>query len=67
MQLHIGPDVDPAALGKAQAQINTICHGDSCGLNAELKIHTFLKNYRDIKYVLGEVDGKLLTLGVDGS
>ncbi|PSS17594.1 Ribosomal RNA small subunit methyltransferase [Actinidia chinensis var. chinensis] len=66
MQLYIGLDVDPAALEKGQAQINTICHGDSCGLNAELKIHTFLKNYRDIKYVLREVDEKLLTLGVDG-
>ncbi|XP_057505393.1 uncharacterized protein LOC130788652 isoform X2 [Actinidia eriantha] len=66
MQLYIGLDVDPAALEKGQAQINTICHGNSCGLNAELKIHTFLKNYRDIKYVLREVDEKLLTLGVDG-
>ena len=59
MQLHIGLDVDPAALEKALAQINAICHGDSCGLNAELKAHSFLKNYRDIKYVLREVDEKV--------
>ncbi|KAF5939192.1 hypothetical protein HYC85_023451 [Camellia sinensis] len=66
MQLYIGLDVDPDALQKAQAQINTILHGDSSDSTSKLKGHTFLKNYRHIKYVLREVDEKLLTPGVNG-
>ncbi|KAI7993929.1 Ribosomal RNA small subunit methyltransferase H [Camellia lanceoleosa] len=66
MQLYIGLDVDPDALQKAQAQINTILHGDSSDSTSKLKGHTFLKNYRHIKFVLREVDEKLLTPGVNG-
>lgn len=39
---------------------------NSCGSTSELKAHTFLKNYRDIKHVLDEVDKTLLTPNVDG-
>lgn len=66
MQLYIGLDVDPDALEKAQAQINTIFHGDSSDSTSKLNGHTFLKNYRHIKYVLREVDEKLLSPGVNG-
>ncbi|KAL7163717.1 hypothetical protein ACSBR2_039773 [Camellia fascicularis] len=66
MQLYIGLDVDPDALEKAQAQINTILHGDSSDSTSKLKGHAFLKNYRHIKHVLREVDEKLLSPGVNG-
>ena len=59
-------DVDPVAHQKARAQIDTLLHGDSCCTTSELKVHTFLKNFRYIKSVLSEVDEELIHSGVDG-
>ncbi|KAJ7958676.1 Ribosomal RNA small subunit methyltransferase H [Quillaja saponaria] len=59
-------DVDPVAHEKAQAQIKTVLHGDSCSLVSDLKVYTPLKNFRHIQSVVGEIDEKLLGTGVDG-
>ncbi|KAA8528198.1 hypothetical protein F0562_035551 [Nyssa sinensis] len=64
MQLYVGLDVDPVAHEKARDQINGILHGN-CNSTYDLKAHTLLNNFRDIKYVLHKVDEKLLTPGVD--
>lgn len=66
MRLYVGLDVDPVAFDQGQALINTMLHSNSCGSTSELKAHTFLKNYRDIKHVLREVDKTLLTPNADG-
>ncbi|XP_059663022.1 uncharacterized protein LOC132308806 [Cornus florida] len=66
MQLYIGMDIDPVAHEKARARIDTILHGNSCNSTYDLKAHTLLNNFRDIKSVLHEVDEKLLHSGVDG-
>ncbi|KAI8547764.1 hypothetical protein RHMOL_Rhmol07G0220800 [Rhododendron molle] len=66
MRLYVGLDVDPVAFDQGQAVINTMLHSNSCGSTSELKAHTFLKNYRDIKHVLHEVDKTLLTPNADG-
>ena len=50
---------------KAVARINSLVDSDSRGPNV-LKTYTFLKNFRHIKLVLGEVDENLVGLGVDG-
>lgn len=54
-------DVDPIAHEKAQARIRSLC-GDS----SHLKAHTFMRNFKNIKSVLREVDEELLSSGVDG-
>ncbi|KAK2978070.1 hypothetical protein RJ640_015708 [Escallonia rubra] len=66
MQSYIGLDVDPVAHEKARARINVILQGCSCDLPSNLKVHTLLKNFKDIKPALCEVDEKLLVTGVDG-
>ncbi|KAK3026266.1 hypothetical protein RJ639_040478 [Escallonia herrerae] len=66
MQSYIGLDVDPVAHEKARARINVILQGCSCDLPSNLKVHTLLKNFKDIKPALCEVDEKLLVPGVDG-
>ncbi|CAH2056735.1 unnamed protein product [Thlaspi arvense] len=66
MQLYIGLDVDPIAHEQAQSRINAVVRGDPCDSSSGLKAHVFLKNFRDIEFVLPEVDEKLLIYGVDG-
>ncbi|RVW17225.1 hypothetical protein VitviT2T_004611 [Vitis vinifera] len=61
LELYVGMDVDPIAHEKAQARIRSLC-GDS----SHLKAHTFMRNFKNIKSVLREVDEELLSSGVDG-
>lgn len=49
------------ALEKARARIHSLC-GDSSGFKA----YTYLRNFKNIRSVLGEADEELLTSGVDG-
>lgn len=66
MRLFVGMDVDPVAHIKARAYIHTLLHGGFSSPNSELEVHTFLKNFRCIKSVLGEVDEELVNSGVHG-
>ncbi|CAH9136541.1 unnamed protein product [Cuscuta epithymum] len=66
MQAHIGFDVDPVAHRMAQDRINALLKNESSFTDSQLKVHTYLKNFKDVKYVLCEVDKRLLTSGVDG-
>ncbi|KAI3996416.1 hypothetical protein MKX01_021655 [Papaver californicum] len=64
LELFVGLDVDPKAHEKAKLHIN-----DVLNLNEQasaLKVITRLKNFKDIKSVLSEVDEKILIHGVDG-
>ncbi|XP_042478554.1 ribosomal RNA small subunit methyltransferase H [Macadamia integrifolia] len=65
MQLFVGLDVDPLAHEKAHTQIYALLNED-CNLASNLNVYTFLKNFKDIKSVLCDVDEKLLIHGVDG-
>lgn len=62
LKLHIGVDVDPSALAKARAHLNSLLHGQA---HPHLKTHTFAKNFRHIKSVLGQIDENILCSGVD--
>lgn len=62
LKLHIGMDVDPSALAKARAHLNSLLHGQA---HPNLKTHTFVKNFRHIKSVLGQIDENRLRSGVD--
>ncbi|KAI3468464.1 hypothetical protein Pfo_025127 [Paulownia fortunei] len=66
MKIYVGFDVDPAAHQIAQAQINNVLHKDSARSTADLQVHTHLKNFKSIKAVLQDIDGNLLTPGVQG-
>ena len=66
MQVYVGIDVDPIAHKKAQSQLKSITDRDSFDTASALKVHTFLKNFKDVKSVLGEVANDLLTGGVNG-
>lgn len=66
MQVYVGLDVDPIAHQKAQSQLKSITDRDSFDTASALKVHTFLKNFKDVKSVLGEVANDLLTGGVNG-
>lgn len=57
--------MDPVAYQLAQNRINALLTGDTC-TSSDLSSHIILKNFRFIKSVLGEVDGKLIDPGVDG-
>ncbi|KAL5558287.1 hypothetical protein UlMin_034498 [Ulmus minor] len=63
--LYIGMDVDPLAYEKAVARLNSLPRDDSCS-PTDLKVYTFLKNFRYIKSLLSEVDENLMNSGVDG-
>ncbi|KAL5995003.1 hypothetical protein ACLOJK_025061 [Asimina triloba] len=63
--LYVGLDIDPIAHAKAQPRIDAVLHNDSSPASSDLKTHTFLKNFRYIKSVLGEIDEDLPG-GVDG-
>nr|GMD72246.1 ribosomal RNA small subunit methyltransferase H-like [Ipomoea batatas] len=66
MQVYVGLDVDPLAHQMALDRINVILKKDSSYTDTDLKVHTYLKNFKDVKSVLCEVDKGLLTSGIDG-
>ncbi|KAI4316240.1 hypothetical protein L6164_024239 [Bauhinia variegata] len=66
LELFIGMDVDPVAHEKAQAEINTIFHGQCSRPASDLKVYTMLKNFRHIKSALKEVGEERLGAGIDG-
>ncbi|XP_016444461.1 uncharacterized protein LOC107769735 [Nicotiana tabacum] len=66
MQVYVGLDVDPIAHQMAQTQLKGIQPKDSYDTASALKVHAFLKNFKDVKFVLGEVSDDLLACGVDG-
>lgn len=61
LELYVGMDVDPIAHEKARARIHSL-RGDS----SHLKAHSFIRNFKNIKSVLREVDEEVLNSGVDG-
>lgn len=65
LKYYIGMDVDPLALEKAQARIDSLVCSDSCS-PTYLKTYSVLRNFRHIKSVLNEIDENLLDSGVDG-
>lgn len=65
LKYYIGMDVDPLALEKARARIDSLVCSDSCS-PTDLKTYSVLRNFRHIKSVLNEVDENLLDSGVDG-
>ncbi|KAL0330953.1 UNVERIFIED_CONTAM: Ribosomal RNA small subunit methyltransferase H [Sesamum angustifolium] len=66
MEFYVGLDVDPVAHQIAQAQLNTILHNDFGQSSAGLQVHTLLKNFKNIKDVLHDIDGKHIANGVQG-
>lgn len=66
MKLYVGFDVDPVAREMAQAQINGLLRNDSGDLISDLKVLTYLKNFKHIKTVLHDIDEKLLASGFHG-
>ncbi|KAF5207530.1 Ribosomal rna small subunit methyltransferase h [Thalictrum thalictroides] len=66
LQLYVGLDVDPVAHEKAQTYLDSFLNRNSGGTTSDFTMHTFQKNFKDIKSILSEVDEKLLIDGVDG-
>ncbi|PIA36990.1 hypothetical protein AQUCO_03100022v1 [Aquilegia coerulea] len=66
LQLYVGLDVDPVAHEKAQPYLNNFVNKNSGGTTSDFTMHTFQKNFKDLKSILNEVDEKLLIHGVDG-
>ncbi|XP_023768633.3 uncharacterized protein LOC111917201 [Lactuca sativa] len=66
MQSYVGLDFDPVAHEKAKARIDSIQSSMSQDSTSNLKTHTFLRNFKNIKSTISEVDEKLLTSGIDG-
>ncbi|KAM7490702.1 hypothetical protein LguiA_033623 [Lonicera macranthoides] len=66
MHSYVGLDIDPVAHEKALARINVILHDNSRNSSSNMKAHILLKNFKDIKSALVEIDDKLLQSGVDG-
>lgn len=62
MEVYVGLDVDPVALDKARARINSVLNSP----NSTLKAYTFLENFRCLKSLLSDVDETLLDTGLDG-
>lgn len=65
LQTYIGLDVDPVAHEKAQSRISNVLKMPSCS-NIDLKAHMLLRNFKEIKQAIGQVEDKLLMSGVDG-
>lgn len=63
MEVYVGLDVDPVALEKARARINSVLHNPTF---STLKASTFLENFRYVKSLLCDVDETLLDTGIDG-
>ncbi|GFP81584.1 ribosomal rna small subunit methyltransferase h [Phtheirospermum japonicum] len=66
MEFYVGLDVDPIAHQIAQARINDVLEIDSGRSNADLQVHTHLKNFKSIKTLLQDIDDNPLTPGVQG-
>ncbi|KAL2544483.1 mraW methylase family protein [Forsythia ovata] len=66
MKFYVGLDVDPVAHEMAQSQLKGVVHKDSCDKISDLQVHTLLKNFKNIKSVLHEIDGEILADGVHG-
>ncbi|CAA0814937.1 mraW methylase family protein [Striga hermonthica] len=66
MELYVGLDVDPIAHEIAQTRINGILEKDSGLSRATLRVHTHLKNFKNIKSVLQDIDGNPLIPRVQG-
>ncbi|KAG8375294.1 hypothetical protein BUALT_Bualt10G0085400 [Buddleja alternifolia] len=66
MEFYVGLDVDPVAHEIAQAKINMFLNKDSGSSTSDLQAHTLLKNFKNIKTVLHDIDGKHATSGVHG-
>ncbi|XP_010669567.2 uncharacterized protein LOC104886764 [Beta vulgaris subsp. vulgaris] len=66
LQTYIGLDVDPVAHEKAQFRISSVLSSKPSCSNIDLKAHMLLRNFKEIKQVIGQVDEKLLLSGVDG-
>nr|GEU76761.1 MraW methylase family protein [Tanacetum cinerariifolium] len=66
MQTYIGLDFDPVAHEKAKAKIELIKTFNPDDSTSTLKTHTFLRNFKNIRSTLSEVDEQLLISGVDG-
>ncbi|KAL0393828.1 UNVERIFIED_CONTAM: Ribosomal RNA small subunit methyltransferase H [Sesamum latifolium] len=66
MEFYVGLDVDPVAHQIAQAHLNTVLHNDFGQSSAGLQVHTLLKNFKNIKDVLHDIDGKHIANGVQG-
>lgn len=62
MEVYVGLDVDPVALDKARARINSVLNSP----DSTLKAYTFLENFRCVKSLLSDVDETLLDTGLDG-
>lgn len=65
MQSYIGLDVDPIAHERAQARIYNMLNSTPCSCS-NLKAHMLLKNFKEIKQVIRQVEDELLKSGVDG-
>ncbi|RXI09974.1 hypothetical protein DVH24_021740 [Malus domestica] len=63
MEVYVGLDVDPTALEKARARINSVLHDPT---SSSLKAYTFLENFRYVKSLLCDVDETLVETGIDG-
>ncbi|CAN6681840.1 unnamed protein product [Malus baccata var. baccata] len=63
MEVYVGLDVDPVALEKARARINSVLHDPN---PSSLKAYTFLENFRYVKSLLCDVDETLVETGIDG-
>ncbi|CAA3028063.1 ribosomal RNA small subunit methyltransferase H [Olea europaea subsp. europaea] len=66
MKLYVGLDVDPVAHEMAQSRLKGILYKDSCDGTSDLQVHTFLKNFKNIKSVLHDIDGEVSAAGVHG-
>ncbi|XP_020578759.1 uncharacterized protein LOC110023610 [Phalaenopsis equestris] len=63
LELFVGMDLDTLAVDKARARIEAVIKD---GFREKLKAYTHVRNFKYIKTVLGGVDDKLLSEGVDG-
>lgn len=66
MKLYVGLDVDPVAHEMALSRLKGILYKDSYDGTSDLQVHTFLKNFKNIKSVLHEIDGEVSAAGVHG-
>ncbi|CAO2816572.1 unnamed protein product [Amaranthus hypochondriacus] len=66
LKTYIGLDVDPVAHEKAQYRINNMLNSTPSNTNINPKAHLHLRNFREIKQVIGHVEEQLLLSGVDG-
>ncbi|KAL2896679.1 Ribosomal RNA small subunit methyltransferase H [Bienertia sinuspersici] len=66
LQTYIGLDVDPMAHEKAQSRIGDMLKSIPSCSNVNMKPHILLRNFKEIKQVIGQVEEKLLLSGVDG-